>query len=181
MDGPGLSVVCIYKLDDHFDAKKEVEKGNVFPQTLDLLKRFCEDAVEVDGTPSRERFKMIPNVPNIHEWCNSGCFGKAEQKLLMKYHQKPMLAKPQVAYYAGAEYIEVDLNIHHYNYITRRYFHALRGTLQEGVMDMALVMEGRKNEELPEQVLAAVRLQKLDFMVDYPMVPPIPVENGNPS
>ena len=81
----------------------------------------------------------------------------------------------------GPEYVEIDINIHDYIYATRRYFHALKHCLKHGVMDMALVLEGRRPDQLPEQVLASIRLQQVDFGVKFPPVPPLPNPDSLPS
>ena len=143
--------------------------------SLKLLKEFCEDATdEATGVPSRDRLKMIPAMPNLEEWISKKTFGRAEAAILTKWQNKPMLVRPQVEYHVGPEYVEIDINIHDYIYATRRYFHALKHCLKHGVMDMALVLEGRRPDQLPEQVLASIRLQQVDFGVKFPPVPPLP-------
>lgn len=173
-NGEGLSVVCIFSLKENFDAASEIESGRLLPQTYELLKSFCQDGQDLSGLPMRERLKMIPHVSNLDEWCSSGCFGLTEQKLLRRFYRKPMMVKPQVEYYVGPEYIEVDINMHEYKLLTRKYFYAMRASLKHGIMDMSLVLEGRSEKELPEQILAAFRVQKVDFMAEYPPVPPLP-------
>lgn len=173
-DGESLNVVAVYSLRDGFVAEEEIEKGNLYPHTLELLKKFCTNARDEDGRESRERLKMIPAMPNLDEWCETKTFGKAEQAILRKWQNKPMLVRPQVKYYVGPEYIEVDINIHDYQYATRRYFHSLRHCLKHGVMDMALVLEGRSSDQLPEQVIGSIRLQKIDFLQPFPRAPPMP-------
>ena len=174
VDGPGVNCVAVFSLRDGFVAEEEIHKGTLYAHTFELLKRFCADAREDDGSSSRERLKMIPAMPNLDEWCATGTFGRAEQALLRRFQNKPMLCRPQVKYFVGPEYIEVDLDIHLYQYATRRYFHSLKHVLKHGVMDMALTLEGRNSDQLPEQVLASLRLQKIDFDTDFPKVPPLP-------
>mmetsp|Transcript_13954 Transcript_13954/g.35996 ORF Transcript_13954/g.35996 Transcript_13954/m.35996 type:complete len:511 (-) Transcript_13954:153-1685(-) len=173
-DGPGIIVVAVYALREGFIAEEEVEAGRLFPHTLDLLKRFCADATEADKTPTRDRLKMIPAMPNLDDWCATGTFGRAEQALLRRFQNKPMLCRPQVKYFVGPEYLEVDVDIHLYKYAVRRYFHSLKQHIKHAVLDLAFTLEGRDAEQLPEQVIASIRLQKVDFMVDFPKVPPLP-------
>jgi len=172
-NGPGLNAVAMYTLRDDFCAEKEIEEGRLLPGTFELLKKFCEDAIEENGVPFRDRLKLVPTVPNLEEWCVDGGFNKTEQKLLARYHRKPLLARPQVSYFVGVDYIEVDINVHQYIYLTRRYFHALRPALKHAVMDMALTLEGRNSAELPEEVIAAIRFQKIDFFAEFPKAPPL--------
>ena len=174
LDGESLNVVAIFSLSDGFVGEKEIEKGTLYPHTLELLKRFCAGVVEEDGGLSRERLKMIPAMPNLDEWCGTGTFGRTEQAILRKWQNKPMLVRPQYKCFVGPEYIEVDINIHCYQYATRRYFNILKHTLQYGVMDMALTLEGRNMEQLPEQIIASIRLQKIDFLSNFPTVPSVP-------
>ena len=46
--------------------------------------------------------------------------------------------------------------------------------IKHGVMDMALVLEGRSSDQLPEQVIGSIRLQKIDFLQPFPRAPPMP-------
>ncbi|UPQ97206.1 DUF1336 domain-containing protein [Chloropicon primus] len=174
-DGKTLQVVAVYALRDGFVAEEEIKQGKLHRHTLELLKDFCADVTDGAGVPTRDRLKMIPAMPNLEEWIATKTFGKAEAAILRRWQNKPMLVRPQVQYHVGPEYIEVDVNIHDYQYATRRYFHSLKHCLKHGVMDMALVLEGRSPQQLPEQVLASIRLQKIDFAAEFPPVPPLPV------
>ena len=61
------------------------------------------------------------------------------------------------------QYVEVDIDIHRFSYLARSGVHTLLPRIPEADVGIALVLEGRSEEELPEQVLGAVKLSKLQF------------------
>lgn len=90
-DGPGESVVYYYALRDEFDPA-------VFPNqaALALLSRFVAGGREADGSPSRDRLKLIGRVCNVGEWAEAAPLGVAERRLLESYNETPVLMRPQV-------------------------------------------------------------------------------------
>ena len=52
-------------------------------------------------SPTRERLKLIARVGNVEEWSKAGPLSGAEQRLISKYNDKPLLTRPQHSYFAG--------------------------------------------------------------------------------
>jgi hypothetical protein len=63
---------------------------------LGLLQRFVSNGRESDGSPTRERLKMIVRCCNAEEWAAAAPLNSAEYKLLVNYNEKPVLTRPQV-------------------------------------------------------------------------------------
>ncbi|KAL3149993.1 hypothetical protein ABBQ38_013349 [Trebouxia sp. C0009 RCD-2024] len=162
-DGQGLSLVYYFTLPEGWEPN---DVGNT--AALQLLQRFIHDGREQDNSRTRDRLKLIPRVSNLDEWAKEGGLSGAEQRLLHKYNDKPLLTKPQHRFYSGPNYFEMDLDVHAYAYLARKAFSGYLPRLGSVVFENALVIQGNRPEELPEVVLGAARIYRTDFMEPRP-------------
>ncbi len=101
-DGEGGSIIYFFTFPPgwHPDAITN-------PAARQLLEAFFNDGLCGDGTPARERLKLIPRVANVDEWAKVGPLTATEHKLLSNYNDKPVLTRPQQRFYRGPGYLEV--------------------------------------------------------------------------
>lgn len=76
---------------------------------------------------------------------------------------KPVLITKSGSLHQGANYLEMSIRVHRFSYLAKKGLATLRGRFAQMVLDVAFLVEGRGDEELPEQLLGCARLHRLVY------------------
>lgn len=166
-DGQGITHVWYCRLD--WDLVEPNAKG--------LLERFITDGKEKDGSPTRDRLKIILRLGNVDEAYENGGVQMHEKRLLDRWNAKPVMSTPQQRFYHGdyadGRYFEVALDVHGWKYPTRKMLQTAPDKLHLVVWDFALVVQGNSSDQLPEQILHSARMHYVKLEKVPPIPPPI--------
>ena len=103
----------------------------------------------------KERMKLLPRVDNMKSLGLGWVSG---------YNGKPALITKSGAVYKGDDYVEICMNTMRFAYLTKKGVNSLMSRIPDFQLHAAVTIEGREDDELPEQVLAAVRINGLDLL-----------------
>jgi hypothetical protein len=117
-----------------------------------LLKKWVTQAPTDKAV--RETFKVIGMVDNIDD-LGLGSF-------IAGYNGKPVLITRSGSFFQGNGYIEMDINVHSFNIIARKALQQLKARIKEMEMRIGFVIQGQRDDELPEAVLGACELHRVD-------------------
>jgi len=147
-DGEGYSVVLYYALTEQ--AKDDL-RHNATPAAK-LLKSFIQHCGD---EKMHGRYKSIPKIMNPDD-CE---VGRTVRSLIQSYNAKPFLTGPWChQFIKGPGYVEADIDVHRFRFVARKGAHSFLESLRSMVIDIAFVVEGQDDDELPEQIQAATRL-----------------------
>jgi len=121
-----------------------------------LFRKWCDQSK--NDLKMRSRFKFIVVIDDIESI-------KGIQ-FLRSYNGKPALvargSSVRHGEMNGLQYVEFCTNIHEWRYVSKRGLLAVLPLLQDMKVNIGFTIEGRQEDELPEQILGAVKLNMFD-------------------
>jgi len=117
-----------------------------------------------EGSELRQRFKAMTRLVNL----DSAGLGGATKRIVTMYNGTPFLIRTCSVFWRGDTYFEVDVDVHRFSYAARVGLNGVKERIKDVVFDFGFVIEGHSDFELPENMLGAVRLSKLDLSLAKP-------------
>ena len=174
VDGPGYSLLVTCHLSqllhDQLSALSQDPSAKVDGLQLNAVKLALNFMKSDDSVTDkvRERMKVITRIINPKK----AGFGFVVGKMIKKYNGKPFLARTSTSfYYEEGLYFGVDVDMSLWSYAARKGLNSIWDQVVNSIYDVAFVVEGRANHELPEQMICCARLSKLGLN-DVAMEPP---------
>jgi len=152
-DGRGYSMVFFGELSE--SSRKVLRSGNLSP-SLKLFQSFVRGGKK---GKHGDCLKCIARIINTNEAMKS--YGRITGLLISKYNGTPFLARDSPSFiYVPGKYFEIDLDAHLFGLMAKRGLASMKDYIEKVIFDFGFLIEGRTNEENPEQILAAIRVSK---------------------
>jgi len=152
-DGKGYSMVFFGEL----SAKsREFLNSDKLTPALRLFQEFIRG-----GKSSKygDRLKCIARILNCDEAAKS--YGRVASLLVTKYNGTPFLARDSPTFkYVRGKYFSIDLDAHLFGKMAKSGLNSIKDYMNKVVFDFGFVIEGRGDDENPEQILACIRVSK---------------------
>ena len=110
-----------------------------------------------DSAELKERLKLLSKVENLTDL--GSAFGFAKQ-----YNGKPALITKSGNISQGDDYLELGINSFRFAFLTKKGMRMALPRSAEMVLQAGITIEGRDDEELPEQMIAVAYIKNLDLM-----------------
>lgn len=151
-DGESVQFVMYYSIDQAAYDNMVNSDSNAWR----VLKEWLQvDPTSEEDYQNRGRLKAIPEILNVND-IRLG----ALRPVVLANSAKPFLTGPRYHSYVKADdYLEIDVDIHRYAYVARNTLSGMLSEIPKMVVKFGMVVEGRSNDELPEQLLGGIVLK----------------------
>jgi len=152
-DGVGYSMVFFGELNEL--SRTQISSGNLTP-ALRLYQEFLRGG---KNSKYGDRLKCIARILNTKEASKS--YGRVAKALVSKYNGTPFLARDSTSFkYVPGQYFAIDLDAHLFGKMAKKGLSKIKDYMDKVVFDFGFVIEGRNDQENPEQILASIRVCK---------------------
>jgi len=153
-DGKGYSMVFFAELSK--SSRELLREGKLTP-ALKLFQAFIQGGKK---GKHNDCLKCIARIVNQDEATLS--YGMMVSMLVARYNGTPFLARDSPSFfYVPGKYFEIDLDAHVFGKLARKGLASLKDYIDKVIYDFGFVIEGRCDEENPEQMLASIRVSKV--------------------
>lgn len=121
--------------------------------------RLLLDVLDADeGSSLRRRLKCIPRILNLDD-CDFGVFATP---LVKRYNGTPFMIRDTSTYYRSDQSFSIDIDVHNFSTPALMALDGCKAIMQEIIFDCGLCFQGENENELGEQILCCLTLNKWD-------------------
>jgi len=88
------------------------------------------------------------------------------KEIVRKFSGKPFLTRSRKEVFRGKNYLELDINQHTSNYVKKKAVFNLKQYLASMILDIGFLVEAQEEDEMPENLIGAVRLEGVNYERD---------------
>jgi len=148
---PGFSLISYYAISPEIAEKLSSKSQPVIP-AITLLKRLLQDG---SSTKEGTALKAIGLIDNMDE------LGVPD--MIAGYNGKPVLVTKSAKIFSSPEILDIEYDVRQWNILARKSLHSFHDKLKEAKCQMGILIEGKNDDELPEQLLGCFRVNYLDI------------------
>ena len=137
------------------------------------LRKSSSCAGTEDAKKSLSTLKLIPHLVNADEALNGSSIPRAVRNTMRRLNGKPMLCRGTVevshgtaadddATAAPLRWLEIDVDMQQWSYMHRKALDATRALSPTMDLVIGWLLEGRREEDLPEQLLGTLRMSRIN-------------------
>mmetsp|Transcript_137 Transcript_137/g.174 ORF Transcript_137/g.174 Transcript_137/m.174 type:complete len:270 (-) Transcript_137:146-955(-) len=142
------------------------------PQTMEFLKgtaKACPPAMHLLARYMKGRAGVMKGIGRLENPKSLG-LSSPIMKLVTKYNSKPFLVFKAAKNFVGAGYFEFGMDVYNFSFMSRKALWSMKKDIANMVLDLAFVVQGDADDELPEQLLLGATLKRL-VLERFPPMP----------
>jgi hypothetical protein len=156
-DGSNVAMSAFFRLADW---ARMAPENNAVESFRRFVHCFNDD-------PYRKRLKCIASIANP----DALGFNRVEKSLHARYDATPWMVEPQYQFFSGTDYFEIDIDIHIFNFFSKKVGWSVTERLDQAIMDASLVVQAETDQDMPERVLCCWRANRLQLNHAPPIGP----------
>jgi hypothetical protein len=144
-DGPGWAMCMFFRITE--STLTQLKDLNNASPAVRLWAKWCEHAEQ--DKDWRSRFKFIPSCSNLVEL--------GVPSSIANWNAKPILIRKTGTLFRGnnSKYMEFDMHVHKFDNLAKKSIHYMTAMCSSMYMQIGFVIEGIKDDELPEVLFGA--------------------------
>ena len=147
-DGIGWTILIYFMITE--ETCNQLKDLSTASNAVKLFAKYCELSFldPIWGA----KFKVICSCLNLEEI--------GIPSMISAYNAKPVLIRKTGSLFRGPNYIEKDIHIHKFSNLAKQSIHWLTSRCNQMFMEIAFVIEGCDDNELPETLIGCVAVNK---------------------